>query len=364
MSLKIGIVGLPNVGKSTLFNALTRSKGAEAANYPFCTIDPNVGVVEVPDHRLDKLSAIAKPEKIVPTIIEFVDIAGLVAGASKGEGLGNKFLSHIRECDAIAQVVRVFEDPNIIHVHEKIDPRRDIEIIESELLLADLQTIENRLNKAKSSAKSGDKDAVKYAGLIEKVYGEMNSGKLVHLIDLTDEEKNALRDLHLLTAKPMMYITNMHENDVAKANIDELRTILNAHESNRIIPISARIEEELVGFSDEEAKEFLTEMGLKETGLNALIRNAYELLDLRTYFTAGPQEVRAWTIRAGDLAPRAAGVIHTDFEKGFIRAEVMNWDHYVEHGGEAGAKEKGLLRLEGKEYEVRDGDIMHFRFAN
>ena len=364
MGLKIGIVGLPNVGKSTLFNALTRTKGAEAANYPFCTIEPNVGIVEVPDHRIQKLSEIVSPEKVIPTVIEFVDIAGLVEGASKGEGLGNKFLSHIRECDAIAQVVRVFEDANITHVHEKIDPSRDIDIIESELLLADLQTVENRLNKAKTAAKSNDKDAVKYANLVEKIHGALNEGTLAHHIDLSEEEKATIKDLHLLTAKPVMYITNMHEDEVANANPEELRKLLEAHETSKIIPISARIEEELVGFSNEEAQEFLTDMGLQETGLNALIRNAYDLLDLRTYFTAGPKEVRAWTIKAGDLAPRAAGVIHTDFEKGFIRAEVINCEHFINHGGETGAKEKGLLKIEGKDYEVQDGDVMHFRFSS
>jgi len=364
LGLKIGIVGLPNVGKSTLFNALTRTKGAEAANYPFCTIEPNVGIVEVPDERMKQLSDIVNPQKIIPTIIEFVDIAGLVEGASKGEGLGNKFLAHIRECDAIAQVVRVFEDPNITHVHEKIDPKRDIEIIESELLLADLQTLESRLTKARTAAKSNDKDAVKYADLVGKIHDELNAGNLAHRLDLTPDEKVAIKDLHLLTAKPVMYIANMHENDVARASTDELRALLSTHESARIIPISARIEEELIGFSDEEAREFLAEMGLKETGLNALIRHAYDILDLRTYFTAGEKEVRAWTIKAGDLAPRAAGVIHTDFEKGFIKAEVINCEHYINHGGEAGAKEKGLLKIEGKDYEVQDGDVMHFRFSS
>jgi len=364
MGLKIGIVGLPNVGKSTLFNALTQTKGAEAANYPFCTIEPNVGIVEVPDHRMNKLAEIVKPEKVIPTVIEFVDIAGLVAGASKGEGLGNKFLAHIRECDAIAQVVRVFEDPNIIHVHEKIDPKRDIEIIESELLLADLQTVESRLAKARAAAKSNNKDAVKYADLIGRINDELNAGNPAHCIDLSPDEKAAIKDLHLLTAKPVMYIANMHEDKVADANVEELKEILKGHESSRIIPISARIEEELIGFSSEEAQEFLSEMGLEETGLNALIRNAYELLNLRTYFTAGVKEVRAWTIKSGDLAPRAAGVIHTDFEKGFIKAEVVNCEHFISHGGEAGAKEKGLLRIEGKDYEVQDGDIMHFRFSS
>lgn len=362
MALKIGIVGLPNVGKSTIFNALTRTKGAEAANYPFCTIDPNVGIVEVPDHRLHKLAEIVSPEKIVPTAIEFVDIAGLVKGASQGEGLGNQFLSHIRECHAIAQVIRAFEDTNVTHVHEKIDPTRDIEIIESELLLADLQTLENRLAKAASNAKSGEKEAKAYFELLDRINKEMSEGTLAHRLNLSPEELAAIRDLHLLTSKPMMYITNMHEDEVAAAKEEELREYLSLHPEAKIIPISAKIEEELGGFTEEEAQEFLAELGLQETGLNALIRHAYDLLDLRTYFTAGPKEVKAWTIRSGDLAPRAAGVIHTDFEKGFIKAEVAHWEHLIEHGGESGAKEKGLLRIEGKDYEVQDGDVMHFRF--
>ncbi|MBU1019061.1 MAG: redox-regulated ATPase YchF [Patescibacteria group bacterium] len=364
MALKIGIVGLPNVGKSTIFNALTRTKGAEAANYPFCTIDPNVGIVEVPDPRLKELAGIVSPEKIIPTVIEFVDIAGLVKGASEGEGLGNKFLSHIRECHAIAQVVRAFEDTNITHVHGTIDPKRDIEIIESELLLADLQTLENRLGKAQSATKSGEKEAKAYFELLSRIDEKMQQGTLAHRLDLTSEEREKIRDLHLLTMKPVMYIANMHEDEVAAAKEEELREYLNLHPEAKIIPISARIEEELGGFEEEEAQEFLQELGLSETGLNTLIRHAYDLLDLRTYFTAGPQEVRAWTIRSGDLAPRAAGVIHTDFEKGFIKAEVVHWQDLVNHGGEAGAKEKGLLRIEGKEYEVKDGDVMHFRFNN
>ena len=364
MGLKIGIVGLPNVGKSTIFNALTRTKGAQVANYPFCTIDPNVGIVEVPDERLGNLAKIVTPEKIVPAIIEFVDIAGLVKGASKGEGLGNKFLSHIRECDAIAQVVRVFEDGNIIHVHGGVDPKRDIEIIESELLMSDLQTMENRLSKANSSAKSGKKEDKDYAQLLTRVYEEMGNGVLVGNIELTREEKALLQDLHLITAKPFMYIANVHESDIAKIDIEKIKKELGIPEGSKLIPISAKIEEELVGFSKDEAEDFLREMGLTETGLNALIRNAYDLLKLRTYFTAGPKEVKAWTIKAGDLAPRAAGVIHTDFEKGFIRAEVIHHDDYVKHGGELGAKENGSLRIEGKEYEVKDGDIMHFRFSS
>ena len=286
MSLKIGIVGLPNVGKSTIFNALTRSKGAAVANYPFCTIEPNVGVVEVPDERLKKLAEMVSPEKIVPTIIEFVDIAGLVKGASEGEGLGNKFLSHIRECDAIAQVVRVFEDSNITHVHEKIDPKRDIEIIESELLLADLQTLENRLLKAKSNAKSGKKEEIKYAELLERMNVEMDKGKLASRIEMTKEELEMIRDLHLLTAKPIMYIANVHENEIGSFDSDEVRAKLGLPKEAKIIPISAKIEEELGGFSKEEAQEFLAGLGMKETGLNVLIRDAYDLLKLRTHFTA------------------------------------------------------------------------------
>jgi ribosome-binding ATPase len=360
--MKIGIVGLPNVGKSTLFNALTRSKGAMAANYPFCTIDPNVGVVEVPDERLPILKDLVKTDKVIPAIVEFVDIAGLVKGASEGEGLGNQFLAHIRECDAIAQVVRVFEDPNIIHVHDNVDPKRDVEILETELILADLQTLQKRLSKAQSDAKSGDKKKKDYADLLAKIEKALASGKKMAETGLTPEEMEETKDLHLLTGKPLLYIANIHENEVQNVKIDELKNKLGIKPEQRIIPISAKIEEELGTLSPEEAQMFLQEMGLKETGLNAIIKAAYETLGLITYLTAGVQEVRAWTIHRGDTAPKAAGVIHTDFEKGFIRAEVVFWKDLVACGGEAGARNKGLLRVEGKDYVVKDGDVMHFLF--
>ena len=362
--MKIGIVGLPNVGKSTIFNAVTRSQGAKAENFPFCTIDPNVGIVEVPDERLQKLKEVVKTEKVIPAVTEFVDIAGLVKGASEGEGLGNQFLAHIRECDAIAQVIRVFEDSNVTHVHETIDPKRDVEIIETELILADSQTLEKRLAKAKSDAKSGDKTKQVYAELLEKIQFELGSGKKVIDIDLSDEEKEDIRDLHFLTSKPLLYIANVHEDEIGLVDEEELKNKLGLADNQRVIPISAKIEEELGGISIEEAKVFLEELGLKETGLNALIRAAYDTLGLHTFFTAGPKEVRAWTIHKGDLAPRAAGTIHTDFEDGFIRAEVIRWDELVKCEGEAGAREKGLVRTEGKDYLVKDGDVMHFLFSN
>lgn len=364
MSLTIGIVGLPNVGKSTLFNALTKTKAAQAANYPFCTIDPNVGVVEVPDPRLERLAEIVKPQKLIPAVVEFVDIAGLVKGASQGEGLGNQFLSHIRQCDAIAQVVRHFKDEDITHVHESVHPSRDREIIESELLLADLQTVENRMKKSAGEARSGDKAKKAYHELLERIKPQMEFGTLVSQLDLSDDDKLALRDLHLITMKPLMYIVNMDEMEVGMADVEALRKELGASEQNKIIPISAKVESELIDFGPEEATEFLADLGLTETGLNRLIREAYELLGLQTYFTAGVKEVRAWTVAKGATAPQAAGVIHTDFEDGFIRAEVTAYQDFVDCGGEAGAKEKGKLRLEGKEYIVQDGDVMHFRFSN
>lgn len=363
MSLKIGIVGLPNVGKSTLFNALTRTKSAQAANYPFCTIDPNVGIVEVPDARLKKLAEINSSEKILPAVIEFVDIAGLVKGASTGEGLGNKFLAHIRECQAIGHVVRVFNDPNVIHVHGDVDPKLDREVIESELLLADLQTVEKRLDKARSDSKSGDKEKKAYFELVNKVFEALQSGILASNLDLTDEEKEALKDLHLLSMKPHLYIINLHEDEIGNVDKAKYAEMLGVTDLNKIIPISARVEEELVGFNDEEAQEYLAELGLKETGLNALIKAAYHTLGLMTYFTAGPKETRAWTIHKGDLAPQAAGVIHTDFEKGFIKAEVVAYEDLVNAGTYAQAKEQGKVRMEGKEYVVKDGDVMLFKFS-
>ena len=364
MGLQIGIVGLPNVGKSTLFNALTKSNGAEAANYPFCTIDPNVGVVEVPDARLKNLAKIVIPERVLPAIVEFVDIAGLVEGASKGEGLGNKFLANIRECDAIAQVVRLFEDGNITHVHGGLDPKRDREVIESELILADLQTLENRLPKLEKEVRGGSKEAKIMLDLGKRLESHLNQGNLAIHADISDEERPFLKQFQLLSGKPMMLIVNVHENEIAGFKEDEVRSRLGVPDATRLIPVSAKIEHELGQLSEEEMEEFLSEIGMKEPGLHSLIRNAYDLLGLQTYFTAGVKEVRAWTVKKGATAPQAAGVIHTDFEKGFIRAEVIPYEHFMEHGGETGAKEKGKMRLEGKEYVVGDGDVMHFRFAN
>jgi len=361
--MKIGIVGLPNVGKSTLFNALTRSKGAMAANYPFCTIEPNIGIVEVPDERLWKLKEVVKTDKVIPAIVEFVDIAGLVKGASEGEGLGNQFLAHIRECDAIAQVIRAFEDANVVHVHGNVNPQRDIEILETELILADMQTFQKRLLKAASEVKSGEKKKKEYLELLQKIEKILGAGQKIIDAALSAEEKEAMADLHLLTAKPILYIANIHESETQSIDVEALKRKLGLSPEKKVIPISAKIEEELGSLSEAEAGEFLKELGLKETGLNALIRAAYETLGLITYFTAGPKEVHAWTVHKGDAAPRAAGVIHTDFEKGFIRAEVLNWEDMVKCGGEAGAREKGLLRTEGKDYTVRDGDVMHFLFA-
>ena len=363
MSLKIGIVGLPNVGKSTLFNALTGSKGADAANYPFCTIDPNIGVVEVPDKRLEKLSEICGSAKTIPAAIEFVDIAGLVKGASEGEGLGNKFLSHIRECNAIGHVVRIFDDPNIIHVHGGIDPKLDREVIESELLLSDMQTVENRLGKAISDAKSGDKDKKTYAELLTKINDELKKGTLASNIDLSEEEKKLLSDLHLLTIKPHLYIINVPEGELNNIDAKKYAQMLGVQDERKIIPICARLEEELGDLSEEEVEEYLKSLGISETGLNHLIRTAYETLGLITYFTCGPKEAHAWTIKKGYLAPQAAGEIHTDFEKGFIKAEVISCDDFIKSGSEAKAKELGLMRMEGKEYLVKDGDVMHFKFA-
>ncbi len=362
MNIQIAIVGLPNVGKSTLFNALTKSQAAQAANYPFCTIDPNVGVVEVPDERLQALAKITNPKKIIPAIVEFVDVAGLVKGASQGEGLGNQFLSHIRECHAVAQVVRHFKEKDITHVHDSVDPKRDREIIESELMLADLQTLEKRMHKAASEARGGAKEKVIYNELLERIKPQLESGKWLSTLEWTDEDRELLRDLHLITMKPLMYIVNVSENDVATISEDTLRNDLGLPTGTAVIPISAKVESELIAFSEEEAKDFLQELGLKETGLRRVIREAYDLLGLQTYFTAGEMEVRAWTVRKGAKGPEAAGVIHTDFEKGFIKAEVIDWKDYVACNGESGAREKGLLRIEGKDYLVRDGDVMHFRF--
>ncbi len=362
MGFTCGIVGLPNVGKSTIFNALT-SAGAESANYPFCTIDPNVGIVQVPDERMLKLAELVKPERILPTAIEFLDIAGLVKGASKGEGLGNQFLGHIRSVDAIAHVVRCFEDENVVHVSGGVEPIRDIEIIQTELALADLDTVEKRLQRSEKLAKSGDQKQRDEVELYLRVKKALESATPLRTLAFNEEERLLLRDLHLLSAKPVLYVANVAESDLAGAHpfVAQVRELA-AREGARVVTICGRIEAEIAELAGEEKQAFLAEMGLKESGLAQLIRSGYELLGLITYFTAGVKEVRAWTIPAGAKAPQAAGVIHTDFEKGFIRAEVIAYADYLAAGGEAGAKAKGLMRLEGKEYVVQDGDVMHFRF--
>ncbi|MDB6125174.1 MAG: redox-regulated ATPase YchF [Pedosphaera sp.] len=364
--LKAGIVGLPNVGKSTLFNAVTRTRKAEAANYPFCTIDPNVGIVTVPDERMYVLQKIAKTNVVIPAAVEFVDIAGLVKGASQGEGLGNKFLTHIREVDAIVQVVRCFEDPDIHHVAGAIDPVRDIETIITELVLSDLEAVKKRIEKGAKDAKRGDKVAIAEAEVLNKLEPHLNNGKPAITLDLTPEDKVIAKGFYLLTDKPTIFAANVKESDLATADtnpyVQKVRDYAKNHIACETVVISAQIESDLVDLAPEEAKEFLKELGVQESGIGALIRSTYHLLGLRTYFTAGEKEVRAWTIHEGDTAPKAAGVIHSDFERGFIKAETVAYDDLVKCGSVAAAREKGLYRMEGKEYVVKDGDVLLFKF--
>ncbi|CAN7758049.1 redox-regulated ATPase YchF [Pseudorhodoferax sp. LjRoot39] len=363
MSLQCGIVGLPNVGKSTLFNALTKA-GIAAENYPFCTIEPNTGVVEVPDPRLAQLAEIVQPERIVPAIVEFVDIAGLVAGASTGEGLGNKFLAHIRETDATVNVVRCFEDPNVIHVAGKVDPISDIEVIQTELCLADLATVEKALHRHTKVARSGDKDAQKLVALLERCQAALNENTPVRALDFTKEERPLVKTFSLITAKPAMFVANVAEDGFENNPFLDRLTEYAAKQGAPVVAICAKIEAELSEMDDADRLEFLKELGQEEPGLNRLIRAAYKLLGLQTYFTAGVKEVRAWTIHVGDTGPQAAGVIHGDFEKGYIRAQTIAFDDYIAFKGEQGAKDAGKMRAEGKDYVVKDGDVMNFLFSS
>lgn len=363
MALTAGIVGLPNVGKSTLFNAITKA-GALAANYPFATIDPNVGIVEVPDSRLDKLTEMVQPKKTIPTTFEFTDIAGIVKGASKGEGLGNKFLSHIREVDAICQVVRAFDDDNVTHVSGRVDPVDDIEVINMELVLADLESVEKRLPKAEKMAKQKDKDAVNEARILARIKEALEEGNPVRRLEFNDDDQKFVNQAQLLTSKEMLYIANVGEDEIGDEDNEKVKLIREyaSKEDSEVIVISAKIEEEIATLEDEDREMFLEDLGIEEPGLDRLIRTTYDLLGLATYFTAGVQEVRAWTFISGMTAPQCAGIIHTDFERGFIRAEVTSYDDYVEFNGENGAKDAGKQRLEGKEYIMKDGDVVHFRF--
>ncbi len=361
MGIKCGIVGLPNVGKSTLFNALTKA-GIAAANFPFCTIEPNVGVVPVPDPRLNALAEIVKPQRVLPTVIEFVDIAGLVAGAASGEGLGNKFLAHIREVDAITHVVRCFENPDVIHVNNRIDPIADIETIDTELALADLESVDKALQRAERTAKTGDKDAKIRAEVLGRVRAGLDAGTPARALGLSEDDRLQVRDLFLLTLKPVMYVANVLEDGfTGNPHLDVVRARAE-QEGAQVVPVSAAIEEELSELEDADRDAFLTDLGLEEPGLNRVIRAAYTLLGLQTYFTAGVKEVRAWTVKAGSTAPQAAGVIHTDFERGFIRAETIGYEDFIQYKGESGARDAGRLRKEGKDYLVREGDVLHFLF--